>query len=169
MKQVMAEKRHLETQILNKNKEIESLNLKVQQMLGLHKRDIDKLEQEVQKLKEEHNAWLVRQEKETNDWHEERNELNNKIESLNKKIASNKKQADDKQHQLTASNNEKGLQIARLQGLVHELENKIKSLGSKNQVEVENVEKTLLETRTLMNSEKEKLLQTANREKDLIA
>ena len=47
MKQVMAEKRHLETQILNKNKEIESLNLKVQQMLGLHKRDIDKLEYEV--------------------------------------------------------------------------------------------------------------------------
>lgn len=43
MKQMMAEKRSLEKTIDNKNKEIESLNLKVQQMLGLHKRDIEKL------------------------------------------------------------------------------------------------------------------------------
>ena len=43
MKQIMAEKRTLEGHIAAKNKEIESLNLKVQQMLGLHRRDIDKL------------------------------------------------------------------------------------------------------------------------------
>jgi hypothetical protein len=44
MKQVMNEKRTLESHIANKNKEIEALNLKVQQMHGLHKRDIAKLE-----------------------------------------------------------------------------------------------------------------------------
>lgn len=52
---------------------------------------------------------------------------------------------------------------------MQELENKIKSLGSKNQVEVENVEKTILETRTLMNSEKDKFFDTVNREKSLIS
>ena len=49
-----------------------------------------------------------------------------------------------------------------------ELENKIKQLSSKGQVEVENVERTMLETRTLMNSEKEKLLEHASREKALL-
>lgn len=35
-------------------------------------------------------------------------------------------------------------------------------------MEVENVEKTMLETRTLMNTEKEKLLETAQKEKHLL-
>lgn len=52
--------------------------------------------------------------------------------------------------------------------MVIELENKIKQLSSKGQVEVENVERTILETRTLMNSEKEKLLDHASREKSLL-
>jgi predicted nuclease with TOPRIM domain len=59
------------------------------------------------------------------------------------------------------------LEIARLQGVIQELENKIKTLGSKNLVEVENVEKTILETRTLMNSEKDKFFETVDREKAL--
>ncbi len=50
---------------------------------------------------------------------------------------------------------------------MQELQSKVKSLSSQNNVEQENVEKTILETRTLMNSEKEKLLETANREKKL--
>lgn len=69
MKQIMNEKRTLEGQISSKNKEIESLNLKVQQMLGLHKRDMDKLEDENVQLKEEHSNWLNRQQQETSDWH----------------------------------------------------------------------------------------------------
>lgn len=60
-KQIMNEKRTLEGQIQSKNKEIETLNLKVQQMLGLHKRDIEKLEEELDKQKEEHSSWLARQ------------------------------------------------------------------------------------------------------------
>lgn len=48
------------------------------------------------------------------------------------------------------------------------MHNKIKHLSSKNQVEVENVEKTMLETRTLMNTEKEKLMGTATKEKGLL-
>jgi len=48
--------------------------------------------------------------------------------------------------------NEKGMEIARLNGIIQELENKIKHLSSRNQVEIENVEKTMLETRTVMNT-----------------
>lgn len=39
-KQLIEEKRMLEKQIENKNKEIEALNLKVQKMEGFHKREI---------------------------------------------------------------------------------------------------------------------------------
>lgn len=92
MKQIMAEKRTLEGHISAKNKEIEALNLKVQQMLGLHKHDIGKLEAEIDKLKEEHSGWISRQEKETGEWHQERKELNARIEDLISKIASLKKQ-----------------------------------------------------------------------------
>lgn len=63
--------------------------------------------------------------------------------------------------------NEKGMEIARLNGVIQELENKIKHLSSRNQVEIENVEKTMLETRTVMNTEKEKLMETTKKEKDL--
>lgn len=72
MKQIMAEKRNLENQIQSKNREIEALNLKVQQMQGLHKRDIEKLEEELDKVKADHDKWLSRQEQETADWHAER-------------------------------------------------------------------------------------------------
>lgn len=44
MKQLMEERRNLENTIARKNKEIEALNLKVQQMQGFHKRAIDKLD-----------------------------------------------------------------------------------------------------------------------------
>ena len=37
-KKMMAEKRQLETQIANKNKEIEALNLRIEKMTGFHKR-----------------------------------------------------------------------------------------------------------------------------------
>jgi len=37
--------------IESKNREIEALNLKVQQMLGLHKRDIEKLEEQLDSIK----------------------------------------------------------------------------------------------------------------------
>lgn len=168
MKQIMAEKRTLEGHIAAKNKEIEALNLKVQQMLGLHKRDIERLEADIDHLKEEHSAWLTRQQKETNDWHQERADLNARIEDLARKNAALKKQHSDREAELTSINNQKGLEIARLQGVVVELEAKVKSLASKGQVEVENVEKTMLETRALMSSEKDKLTDTANREKALI-
>jgi hypothetical protein len=60
------------------------------------------------------------------------------------------------------------MEIARLQGIIQQLELKLTSLGSRNQVEVENVEKTLLETRTMMNSEKEKFFDIVNHEKSLV-
>ena len=100
MKQLMNEKRNLENTINNKNKEIETLNLKVQQMQGFNKRAIDKLEDELNEVKNQHRSWLERQEKETNDWHSERKELNEKIESLNKKIHDIKKQNEDRENKL---------------------------------------------------------------------
>lgn len=47
MKQIMQDKRTLEGQLSIKNKEIEAQNLKIQQMLGLHKKDIEKFEQDI--------------------------------------------------------------------------------------------------------------------------
>ena len=58
MKQLMTEKRNLENTITNKNKEIETLNLKVQKMTGFHDRAIAKLEEELDNVKKEHNQWL---------------------------------------------------------------------------------------------------------------
>lgn len=66
MKALMEEKRNLENTIIKKNNEIEALNLKVQQMLGFHKRAIDKLDEEINEIKSEHAKWLQRQEQETN-------------------------------------------------------------------------------------------------------
>ena len=68
----MAEKRNLENKINYKNKEIETLNTKIQEMLGLHKRDMEKAEQELEQAKDEYNKWLQRQEQETTEWHQER-------------------------------------------------------------------------------------------------
>ena len=42
-KEIINEKRNLEKQIENKNKEIDALNLKVQKMEGFHKREVSKL------------------------------------------------------------------------------------------------------------------------------
>lgn len=75
----MEERRNLENTIARKNKEIEALNMKVQQMQGFHKRAIDKLDSELDDIKNEHNKWLERQQKETEEWHTERTELNEKI------------------------------------------------------------------------------------------
>ena len=51
MKKILEEKKNLEAKINKKNEEIETLNLKVQQMMGLHKRAIDKLDAELNDVK----------------------------------------------------------------------------------------------------------------------
>ena len=136
-------------------------------MLGFHKRAIDKLDAELNDVKNEHNQWLERQARQTNEWHEERKLLNDKIEQLNKNIHDIKKRNSDKEGKLNEALNEKGLEIANLNGIILELQNKIKHLSSKNSVEVQNVEKTMLETKTLMNTEKDKLMDTSKQEKEL--
>ena len=57
-KSLMNEKRTLEKQIQNKNKEIEALNLKVQKLEGYHKKEIQKLEEDIVKLKNSHLDWV---------------------------------------------------------------------------------------------------------------
>jgi hypothetical protein len=95
--------------IENKNREIEALNLKVQQMLGLHKRDIQKLEEQLDSIKKEHQGWLDRQEKETGEWYAERKELDTKIDDLNRQIADIKRKNQDREGKLAESTNQKGL------------------------------------------------------------
>ncbi len=67
-KELMLEKRNLEKQIENKNKEIEALNLKVQKLEGFHKREISKLEAENDELKKIHQDWVNRQNTENEEW-----------------------------------------------------------------------------------------------------
>lgn len=55
-----------------------------------------------------------------------------------------KKTHAEKQQKLTETVDNKNLEIARLDGTIVELQNKIKHLSSRNQVEVENIEKTML-------------------------
>ena len=167
MKGLMEERRNLEAKVSRKNAEIETLNLKVQQMMGYHKRAIDKLEEELTQVRAEHSQWLEKQDKETNEWQDERKELDSKVDQLGKSIHDIKKRNSERENKLDEAINEKGLEIARLSGTIVELEGKTKQLFSKNQVEVENVEKTMLETRTIMNTEKERLMDTSKREKDL--
>ena len=62
----------MEGQIDNKNKEIEALNLKIQKMEGFQRREVSQLEQEINKLKEQHQEWVDRQTQENNDWNQER-------------------------------------------------------------------------------------------------
>jgi predicted nucleic acid-binding Zn-ribbon protein len=121
MKQLMNEKRNLENTINNKNKEIENLNLKVQQMTGFHKRAIDKLEEDLDHAKREHNNWLERQERETSEWHAERNELNQQIDKLNKNITDLKRQNQEREGKLNGTINKKGIEIADLKGTIQEL------------------------------------------------
>jgi predicted nucleic acid-binding Zn-ribbon protein len=78
-------------------------------MTGFHERALEKLEEEVSEAKQEHQNWLERQAKETNDWHEERKELNDKIEDLNKNITDLKKKHSNKENKLTEALNEKGM------------------------------------------------------------
>lgn len=66
-------------------------------MLGLHKRDIDRLEADIDHLKEEHAAWLARQQKETAEWHQERSELNARIEELANRNLALKKQHSERE------------------------------------------------------------------------
>lgn len=118
MKKVMEEKKNLENKISRKNDEIETLNLKVQQMSGLHKRAIDKLDEEISEAKREHNEWLERQVRETNDWHAEKKELNDKIEQLGKQIHDIKKRNAEREGKMTEALNEKGMEIANLKGTI---------------------------------------------------
>lgn len=108
-------------------------------MLGLHKRDIQKLQDQLSEAKAEYNTWLDRQKNQTSDWHSQRDELNSKIESLKTQINDIKKKDQATENKLINDNNGKGIQIARLKGLIEQLEKKVNSLHSTTQVQAGNV------------------------------
>jgi polyhydroxyalkanoate synthesis regulator phasin len=78
-------------------------------MQGLHKRDIDKLDDELAKVKSEHEQWLNRQQQETAEWLAEKKELNGRIDQLTRQINDLKKKSQATENSLNDKLNEKGL------------------------------------------------------------
>ena len=69
-KQLMNEKRSLEKQLHDKNKEIEALNLRIEKQTAYHQREVKKLEEDLNSLKDLHQDWVERVQKENEDWNQ---------------------------------------------------------------------------------------------------
>ena len=63
---------------------------------------------------------------------------------------------------------DKNLRISSLQGELEEAKSKGRLLQSQVQVSAENIEKTYLDTQTLLNVEREKWLETGSKQKRLL-
>ena len=59
-------------------------------MNGFHKREISKLEEEILNLKIDHEEWLKRQDKENEEWNQERADFKNKISQLQGQLQESK-------------------------------------------------------------------------------
>ena len=108
----MNEKRSLEKQIENKNKEIEALNLKIQKMEGFQKREVQKLEDEIVKLKNAHQDWVDKQTEESEDWNRERGELKERAHQLDLKLKRQMDAADANEEKLKKELESKGKKIS---------------------------------------------------------
>lgn len=117
-KELINEKRNLEKQIENKNKEIEALNLKVQKMDGFHKREIDKLEKEIDELKKQHQNWLDTQIKENEDWTKERSELKERAHELDLKFKKQVDATEALENKLNKELEKKNIEISELKGRI---------------------------------------------------
>ena len=167
VKSIMAEKRSLEKQIENKNKEIESLNLKVQKMEGFHSREVKQLEAEVNKLKEQHQEWVDRQARENEDWNEERSQLKERAHELDLKLKRQIDASESEKEQLRKTIEKKSNDIADQKGTIHELHNKIAALGGDLKVAAEGAEKSRLEHESQLNVEKERYVTAKDTDRGL--
>ena len=59
-------------------------------MNGFHKREISKLEEEILNLKNDHEEWLKRQDRENQEWNQERADFKNKISQLQGQLQESK-------------------------------------------------------------------------------
>lgn len=166
-KELINEKRNLEKQIENKNKEIDALNLKVQKMEGFHKREVAKLEEEVDELKRQHQEWLGRQTRENEEWNKERGELREKAHEADMKFKKQVDATDALENRLKKEIDKRNLDIADLKGKIQELNNKISALGGDIKVAAEGAEKTRLEHESLLNTEKDKYVETKDADRSL--
>lgn len=166
-KELINEKRNLEKQIENKNKEIEALNLKVQKMEGFHKREISKLEAEVDELKKIHQDWLNKQAAENEAWNQERSELKEKAHQTELKFKRQVDATDALENKLKKEIEKRNLEIADLKGKIQELTNKIGALGGDLKVAAEGAEKTKLEHESLLNTEKDRYVESKNADRSL--
>lgn len=83
---IVGEKRSLENQIKNKNKEIEELNLRIQKMEGYHKRDLDQLQARLNEEQVRYKKWLEEQTRTSKAASDENEDLRNQIKNLEKKL-----------------------------------------------------------------------------------
>jgi len=58
----------------------------VQKLEGFQKREVEKLEKEIDELKNQHQSWLNTQAKENEDWNKERSDLKEKAHELDLKF-----------------------------------------------------------------------------------
>ena len=117
-KELMNEKRSLEKQIENKNKEIEALNLKIQKMEGFQKREVQKLEDEIVKLKNTHQDWVDKQTEESEDWNRERGELKERAHQLDLKLKRQIDASNEQEDKLKKDLENKRMEIADLKGSI---------------------------------------------------
>ena len=108
----------LTQQIRNKNQELEALNLKYKKMDGTHKHQIGKLEDDIVKLKDDHQRWIEKQDAENQDWNRERSELKEQVHNLNLKYQENQKKNRHSEDDLTKQLEDKRLEIASLNGTI---------------------------------------------------
>ena len=149
---IVTEKRTLENQIKNKNKEIEELNLRIQKMEGYHKRDIEQLQARLAEEQSRYKKWLDDQAKVSKAAADEADALRDVNRQLEKKL---KDEREAFERQIGAKNaeiEERRLKISHLEGAVDELKRQHGHLDSKLKVEVGNMEKTNLELTAIMNS-----------------
>ena len=167
VKKINEERRNLETQIANKNKEIESLNLTIQKIKGHHARDISKLEEEVSKLKDQHQAWVERQTKENEDWNEERSALKERAHELDLKMKRRLDAFEEEREKLKKAIENKNEKIAELEGSIMELNSQIGVLGGDIRVAAEGAEKSRLEHETQLNTEKDRYSEAKDTDRSL--
>jgi SMC interacting uncharacterized protein involved in chromosome segregation len=136
---IMLEKRNLENQIKNKNKEIEKANLRIEKMNGYHKRDLEQLQARLGEEQAKYRNFLDEQAKTSKANSEEAENLRAANRALEKKLKDSTIASDaalaakDKEFQ------KRRLKIANLEGAVEELKRQHGHLDSKLKVEVGNL------------------------------
>lgn len=131
---IVTEKRSLENQIKNKNKEIEELNLRIQKMDGYHKRDLEQLQARLAEEQGRYKKWLDDQAKVSKAAADEAEALRDVNRQLEKKLKDEREAADRQLGTKNAEIEEKRLKIAHLEGAVDELKRQHGHLDSKLKV-----------------------------------